>query len=469
MLVKKLSFVLFCTLFAAVAHAATYNAASCKESDVQAAVNLTSNGDTVIIPACSQTNWGANAPGDVPLTVNTAITIQGAGQGNTIIGDNVFKSTSSTCNGKGPLIYWTAPGGTSAVRLTGLTIVGVATDPGVCEAGHIFITGTTHHLEIDHVTTNPAQTVDIFITGDIWGVITSFTHVGGFVSGVRVEAPNWNGFSQWNDIWGDASWSEPVQYGGGQGIYIENSSFTGTSSSASAAATDCYSGGQYVFRYNTVTMLVNASHGADSDQRHRACRWEEIYNNTYTYSNVSDLAFVSWIRGGSGVFYNNTINNTSGATYTNNIVQVANCRDASAGCGAGGPTYAPWGACNGSGTYDENSSSTGHRCVDQPGSGTSCLLGPDPNGTVTVQSCSYNNSVAGAWTGNQVDPIYIWNNTLNNGSGAASNNQTAGSTNVQANRDYYTGTARPGYTPYAYPYPIGTTPAAPSNLQATVQ
>lgn len=461
MLFKRFSFVLCCTLFAAVAQAATYNAASCKESDVQSAVNLTSNGDTVIIPACSQTNWGTNSTSDVSLNVSTGITIQGAGEGQTVIGDNIYKGGSS-CSGGGPLINWTMAS-PNAMRLTGLTIVGMATDPGVCQRGHIFVSGSTHLLEIDHLTINPAQTVSIYISGDIWGLITSFTHVGNFVNGVRVEHLNWNGFSNWNDTWGDASWNTPIQYGSGQGIYIENSSFTSTSSTAIGGATDCFSGGRLVFRYNTVSMLNNQSHGADSDQRHRACRWQEIYNNTYSYSNINELAFISWIRGGTGVFYNNTITAPSG--YTNKIVQVVNCRDASAGCGAGGPNYAPWGACNGSATYDENSSSTGHRCVDQPGSGTSCLLGPDPNGTVTVQSCSYNNSVAGAWTGNQVDPVYVWNNTLN----GSSNNTTSGSTNVANNIDYYVGIARPGYTPYTYPYPIGTTPAAPSNLQATVQ
>jgi hypothetical protein len=442
-IVKSILFgLLLCALFSATAHAATYTAASCNTSAVQTAINSAVAGDRVMIPACAQTNWSST------LTITKGITLQGAGQGVTILGDNVSKG-GSTCTGGGPLVAWSinAP---NSFRMTGLTIVGVATDPGVCQRGHISVSGSTHSMRIDHITINPVQTVGIYIDGDVWGLIDHLIHVGGFENGVRVEHRDWNGTS--NDIWGDQSWAQAINYGSGQGIYIEDSSFTSTDPNYIAGVTDCFSGGRLVFRHNTVTMLNNQSHGADSDQRHRACRWQEIYNNTYTYSNVNNLAFISWIRGGTGVFYNNTI---TAAGYTNKIVQVVNCRDASAGCG-GGPSYTPWGACNGSSPYDQNSSG-GYRCVDQPGSGTSNLLGPDPGGTITP---------ARTWVGNALDPVYVWNNALN----GSSYNATSGSTNVVSNRDYYLGTARPGYTAYTYPHPLqGTAPAAPSNLQATAQ
>jgi hypothetical protein len=442
-------------LFSAIpARATTRTAVSCSQADVQTQVSASSNGDTVIIPACSQTNWGSNTSGDSPLSVSVDITIQGTGQGVTIIGDNEFKGNSS-CTTKNPLINWTTTSG-FVVRLTALTIVGVATDPNVCNPGHVNISGQNHQLEIDHITINPAQTAMTYISGDIWGVITTVSFTGGFVDGPIIEGQNWNGFSSWNDLWGDASWSTAIVPGGGQGIYIENSTFTSTSASAIDGVTDCFDGGQYTFRHNTVTMFNNQSHGADSHVRGRGCRWQEIYNNTYIYSNISQLAFISWIRGGSGVFFNNTV---TAAGYSNKIVQVVNCRDASAGCG-GGPSYTPWGACNGSGTNDENSTGTGYRCVDQPGAGTSCQLGPDAGGsTVTVAACSLNGNVSNAWTGNQLEPIYVWNNTLN----GSSNNTTSGSTNETSGTDYIVGSVRPGYTPYTYPYP-GTGAVTGSSL-----
>ena len=453
MTIKWLSLLFVLSAFS-YTHAATIAAASCNTSDVQTAINTATEGQTVTIPACSQTNWTST------VTITKGIILQGAGVGNTIIGDNVPKgNASNNCTG-GPLFSWSvnAP---NSFRMTGMTIVGVATDPDLCEKGHILVNGSTHSLRIDHITINPAQTEGIYIDGDLWGLVDHFTFTGNFITGVRVEHLNWNGTS--GDNWGDNSWAAPISYGSYQGIYVEDSSFTGTSTFASAAALDCYSGGRIVFRHNTVNTLDMGSHGADSDQRHRACRWMETYNNTFTYSTINALGFISWIRGGSGVFYNNTI---TASGYTNTIVQVANCRDASAGCGSG-PSYTPWGACNGSGKYDENSTGTGYICVDQPGSGTSCQLGPDSSGTVTVAACSLNNNVAGGWTGNQLEPIYVWNNTLN----GSSNNTTAGSTNVIANQSYYSGTARPGYTPAAYPHPLqgGSAPAAPTTLKVTAQ
>ncbi|WP_353063307.1 hypothetical protein RBB77_18750 [Tunturibacter psychrotolerans] len=447
MLTRLLLFiVLFTPLFSLTTHAATSTAASCNLSDVQTAVNAAAAGDTVMLPACSQTNWSST------LTITKGITLEGAGQGQTILGDNVSKGGSS-CSGGGPLVAWSvnAP---NSLRMTGLTIVGVATDPGVCQRGHITVGGSTHSMRLDHLTINPAQTVGIFIDGDIWGLIDHLTHVGTFVNGVRVEHVNWNGTS--NDAWGDQSWAAAINYGSAEGVYIEDSSFTSTDPNFIGGATDCFSGGHLIFRHNTVSMYNNQSHGADSDQRHRACRWQEVYNNTYTYSNVNNLAFINWIRGGTGVFYNNTI---TAAGYTNKIVQAVNCRDASAGCG-GGPNYTPWGACDGSSSYDQNSNG-GYRCVDQPGSGTSKLLGPDPSGTTITP--------ANTWVGNILDPIYVWGNTLN----GSSNNTTSGSTNVSASRDYYVGTARPNYTAYTYPHPLqggsGSAPIPPNNLQATPQ
>ena len=178
---------LLSALSSAPAYAATYTAASCSTSDVQAAINSAAGGTPATIPVCSQTNWTST------VTVTKGITLQGAGEGQTILGDNVSKG-GSTCSGGGPLIAWSvnAP---AAFRMTGLTIVGVATDPGVCQRGHVTVSGSTHSMRIDHITINPAQTVAIYINGDIWGLIDHYTHVGNFVNGVRVEHLNWNGTS----------------------------------------------------------------------------------------------------------------------------------------------------------------------------------------------------------------------------------------------------------------------------------
>ena len=79
-----LSFVLVSALFIVSpepAHAATITAPTCNQTDVQNAINAAVDGDTVMIPA-GMCNWVST------LTINKAITLQGAGIGNTIIRDS---------------------------------------------------------------------------------------------------------------------------------------------------------------------------------------------------------------------------------------------------------------------------------------------------------------------------------------------------------------------------------------------
>ena len=66
-------------------------------------------------------------------------------------------------------------------------------------------------------------------------------------------------------------------------------------------------------------------------------------------------------------------------------------------------------------------------------------------------------------------PLYTWGNTVNGG--IVGMTCTDGCTHVQSGRDYINNgsTAKPGYTPYAYPHPLqsGGTPApAPAALAA---
>lgn len=419
-------------------HAATISAASCSRTDVGNAVAAAAAGDTVVIPAgtCS---WSST------LSVTAGITIQGAGQGTTILQDNVSKGGTS-CSGGGPLIDWTA-NSPAVMRLTNLTIQGVTTDPGVCQRGHITVEGRARTLRFDHITVNPAQTVAILISGDVWGVIDHLTFTASFKNAVRVEHVNWNGTS--GDVWGDQSWAQAIVPGSGQGIFVEDSTFTDQFGGSTVGNfTDCFSGGRMTIRHNTFNAGNLTSHGADSDQRHRACRWQEVYSNTFNFTSAQTPAFTAWIRGGSGVMFNNTISAPGGL---NQVVQASNCRDSDAGCG-GGPNYTPWGACNGSSPYDQNASG-GYRCVDQPGSGTSNLISGDPPSP-------------SAWVGNVSEPIYIWNNTVN----GTTVNRATGSINVQSGRDFIMGTARPGYTTYTYPHPLASgAPGAPTNLHISGQ
>src|SRR2546428_159765 len=110
--------------------AATINAASCSQANVNSAITSAVDGDTVTIPAgtCSWTTT---------LTITKGITLLGAGAGSTVLQDNVPKGDSN-CQGGGPLMDWTV-NSPNTLRISGFTIQGVATDPAVCQKGHIRI------------------------------------------------------------------------------------------------------------------------------------------------------------------------------------------------------------------------------------------------------------------------------------------------------------------------------------------
>src|SRR5437870_2153368 len=111
--------------------AATINAASCSQANVNSAITSAVDGDTVIIPAgtCSWTTT---------LTITKGISLLGAGAGSTVLQDNVPKGDSN-CQGGGPLMDWTVnmANRPNTLRISGFTIQGVATDPAVCQKGHV--------------------------------------------------------------------------------------------------------------------------------------------------------------------------------------------------------------------------------------------------------------------------------------------------------------------------------------------
>lgn len=421
--------------------AATYTAASCSRSDVGAAVSLATHGDVVIIP-----------PGDctwtTELRVTAGIHLKGSGQGVTTIRDNVPKDGSMTSR----LISATvnAP---NRFRLSDLTFVGVATDPNIYNQGHIYVDGTQTAFRIHHFTFNSPQTTVIRTGGAALGLIDNCT-LNGSRNLLTALTPSWGGSS-----YGDGSWSEPISWGSDRAIYVEDCTLKAATNPFTANFIDGFEGARIVFRHNRVEQGNVTSHGTDSGGRRRGIRQMEVYNNSFVFPAGMAVDFIVWIRGGTGVVFGNTVTVPGGV---NRLVKLFNCRDSDAGCG--GPSYAPWGACTGSSVYDQNTpGQTGYRCVDQPGSGTSRHLG----GLATPTA---------EWVGNALDPVYVWGNTI---SVTPTFAVASGTIHVQANRDYYVGTPRPGYTPLTYPHPLRSgesggsppppsAPNPPTDLRATV-
>ena len=191
-------------------------------------------------------------------------------------------------------------------------------------------------------------------------------------------------------LWGDRSWAAPINYGSAEGIYIEDSSFTSTSTSGIGGATDCFSGGRLVFRHNTVSMLNVQSHGA-VDPRSTPPRLP-VDGSLQQYLHLLEYQ-PSWpsLRGFAAARESSTTTpSRRRATLTRSF------RRSTAGMRAQGAEAAPairrGGRATGTSAYDQNSSA-GYRCVDQPGSGTSALLGPDLSGSVTPSNTGVGNAL----------------------------------------------------------------------------
>jgi hypothetical protein len=497
-IIKWAVFSILCSaFFASGAHAKSITAADCSQASVAAAVAQAANGDTVLIPSCGQTNWAAN------LTVTKCVDIQGAGQNNTTLGDNVAKLGSD----QSVLILFNVSCGGTTFGLHDLTIVGVAPDAQVFNKGHIRILGSgTAGFHIHHITGTNMQTAFATFNWVGPGLFDhlSFPNCGASKGEINGKASAWGGGS-----FGDGSWSDtpPTSQEANQ-IYVEDSTWT-CSGLAPSQATDGDSGTRMVFRFNTLRDANNGDHGADSSGRERSGRWQETYKNSYTFDPTEAPAFVDWYRGGSGIFWGNSITAQGGGV--NRYAYAGNFRDSQ--------SFGPWGMCNGTGIYDQNASN-GYRCVDQPGAGQSFVISGGSGTTQGPTTVNGNACSSGpCWIGNALEPIYEFLNT-----GTPTTFPPDGTPNVQLDRDIYwdgkgslgvrSGTfanipttcttgqgywatdqglwnsKTPGvaagqlykcsatntwtlyYTPYTYPHPLqagaATPPAPPTGLQSVV-
>lgn len=402
------------------ASAATWNAASCSYADVSAQADSAQNasladGDTVTIPACSQTNWTTQ------LTVTKGIILQGAGEGVTILGDNVTKNGSSTSS----LMKFTV-NTPHTFRITGFTLVGVATDPSIFSKGHVNLTGTSTAFRVDHITVTTPQTAFIRIVGGaLLGVIDHITRTSGGPGLIfQGDQAGWAG-----SAYGDGSWAASLALGTVEAIFIESGTFT--CGAATTNAFDADGGARVVYRYNAFTNCAVTSHGTEGQGRGRGVRSHEVYENTFTFTSGVTADFIVWFRGGTGVMFNNTIT-IDCCGNLNYVAKHANFRDT--------VSEPPWGKCDGTGPYDGNTpGETGYRCVDQPGAGTSADLGGN---TTPIP------------TANILDPIYVWANTANGSPNNCGNLGCANDGHVHADRDIIFGTSRPGYAPFQFPHPL---------------
>lgn len=388
---------------------AVFYASSCSQGDVSAQLGIASDGDTVYLPACSGgISWTSG------LTISKAITLSGTGIGQTVLIDNVSN---------GPMLEFNVFGNAKAWRLTGIEFRG-----GMITKEWNFMlrmSGSSHLFQIDNCRfynwASSSRAIGLF--GDQRGVVYSndFNTGNKFNQSILVNHSNWNGYS-----YGDGSWADDDNLGTSKFIFIESNTFTGPAKAAFPGMVDCYGGSRVVVRYNTINNDFVASHGTESTQRTRGIRAFEVYNNTF--NNTGGAWFTAvYIRGGTGVVYNNSAKTSYGSEFAR-IALFANYRSNS--------SFTPWGQCNGSSPFDQNAGSPGgYACIDQPGRGKGNLItGDTPNPAYPNQAAS---------------PIYVWGN-----SGYSQRQAASDSAHVIENRDYIVNVQKPGYTAFEYPHPL---------------
>jgi hypothetical protein len=382
------------------------------------------DGDTITLPAGTFT-WTTQ------IVVTKNITLQGAGQGVTVIIDNVPKV------GGAASIPIRCIELTGDFRITGFTIHSIALDPPpMHNKGIIQITGSSHSVRVDHVTFDHPACVCIIYYDDIWGVVDHcvFDASGNPVQGISVNHNNWNGDP---GGWGDYSYEDTLHLGSERAVYVEDCTFTGQET---VGVMDGTWGGRFVFRHNTVANAFLGMHGTEGG-RYRGLRSFEIYQNTFSYPNLRIFCCL-YIRSGEGVIWSNIVTAGSGDSGATNFVLAACYRQQQQ---IWGP---PWGNVTGSNPWDGNEQPDGYPALDQVGRGT-CLdqvRGDNPINQTTGQA---------TWPRNQPEPVYVWSNnwTPPTDPGSYIGSQT---TVVQLGRDIIDNgnTPMPGYAPYTYPHPL---------------
>jgi hypothetical protein len=251
--------------FSTSAHATTYTAASCSASDVQSAINKATDGDTVIVPSSSCT-WSSQ------VTINKGITLNG--QGATV-----------TFGSSGGLTMASTAAASAAVTAFNFR-------NGFTNGGYPFEINLSSSAAPPHVYNNT------FTDTSSGAPITFLATVG--LGPALIDHNTFTVSAGADEIIhllglgaGNAKWVDSVTPGSSMMVVMENNVFTENNTTYAAQAEEAYYGAEFTFRYNTVNNGGNDMHGGDGG------RWAEIYQNTYTKKNNSQ------IRGGSALYYNN--------------------------------------------------------------------------------------------------------------------------------------------------------------------
>jgi len=416
-MIKNIKIIIITILLSSFLFATEYNAASGSLSDVTSAYNSCSDGDTVLIPEATVT-WSDGL--DIR---DKDVTILGAGQGVTVITYSGANAWNAGCfhvdNDAGDpkddfeIGHMTIIEGMGNRDTGGMAV-------SVWDAGPDW--------RIHHLTVTDAYNGNMIYIGRYQGsnsgvvdhCIFNATNGSGHTKAFQINAKDIDTETGGGDpsvSYGSTSWTTASSFGTKEALYIENCTFNWT---AQYSGADMDEGARVVWRYNTFIGTGPGSHGDDGGNTDRGVRHYEIYENTFDGNGVGLYAALRF-RGGTGVIYNNEFS----GNYGSGIILYCYC--AHSDCGP-------------------------------------CSSFPEP--------CSYPCSgQIGQGPDDTTDPLYLWNNTWNDGLGISVRSCTNIGNIIQENRDYFADSVKVGYTAYDYPHPLSegndvTPPTATGNLTA---
>jgi len=360
----------------------TWYAANCSNTEISACITVAQSGDTIKVPAGSCT-W----TGKVTIPENKTIKLIAAGSSNTIISYNnpMILSLSANSRVSGFRFNLTGSGAPPMVevRNTGWRVDNNYFDnqTGASKEG-VIASGTNMTIQPE-------------------GVIDSNTfnecRVGSYGTGTLAKQ--------------NIVWAEENQFGTEHSVYVENNTIKRTSGNA----IDANYAGKYVFRYNNVTGVSIMAHSLQAPSQRGTKSWE-AYGNTFTFNSTGEGDFIGFMRGGTGVFYNNYVTGPSSYNY---VISLDNVRSFQTGCCGTNPLYS--GMCDGTSDWDGNTAGQGGwPCRDQIGRG---------------RDAGIDSSVIGKATSSE--PAYFWTNKRSTGANISPRIVNGCSNWIQANRDYY--------------------------------
>jgi len=258
----------------------TIMAADGSTAGVQAALDTATSGDTVVIPAGTFSFAGS-------VTLPAGISLVGAGATVTTL--------AKTGGSAEALVVVECIDQPFEIR--GISFVGID-DPtsGIMDKG-VRVLGDCQDFRITDCTFEHFGEAAIYLRGNMRGVIDHSR----FVDIYRPAIDNYGyGVVVYGD--GEPSWIRPLDLGGENAVFVEDSYFE-----YNRHAIASNNGSRYVFRYNEIVNNVPTyqaidAHGFEYGSP-RGSRSYEIYNNTV------DNAEACWagvaIRGGDGVIFDN--------------------------------------------------------------------------------------------------------------------------------------------------------------------